>query len=219
MEDKIIIDTLKKGELKITRVATYSYSLETWNIIQQVEDDLGLVDLDVLEENISEKKIEESRESWTFANKPFAVEEKKEEESKAPFVNDLTSDQWRLHDYLNAIYPSGATKEQIVEALSTIYPRYLESCKEENSGVYRKLRADFQALQSSLRLQSVYGNIGGFYKKLTREEYKEMSYRKWQEIAGMIKRQQNQDKRMGLDGQMRLVFGKEKEIIECFKEV
>lgn len=147
-----------------------------------------------------------------------AQQEVKQAERVKTFKNDLSSDQWRLHDYLNNIYPRGATKEEICHALSVIYPRHLENTSEHNSCAYNKLRADFQALKNSQNASGVYGCIGDKYKRLTKKEFLAYSKGEWELIVAKIRRINNQSVKVGDDLQARLVFNKEKDIIDTFRE-
>jgi hypothetical protein len=89
-----------------------------------------------------------------------------------------------------------------------------------NSTAIRTLKKDIRKLRESGVIQTViFSCTSRGVKIATKEEYKEYSEKKWKAIKKVIKLQALQDKKAGLDGQMRLVFNQEKPVIEAFKAV
>lgn len=210
--DRLIsVDTC--DELTITRYLELDRN-GNWAVLEDVSDDYGeRLQLNVIALNIN--KQDKDLYKWVRPAEIVQKEVAKAERVKT-FENDLTSDQWRLHDYLNSIYPNGATKEHICNALPIIYPRHREDSTEHNSAAYNKLRADFQALKNSQVAQGVYGCLNSYYKRLTKKEFESYSSGEWELIVAKIKRINNQSKKYGEDKQARLVFGHEKGIVDTF---
>ena len=133
------------------------------------------------------------------------------------FNNDLTTRQYNLYKYLKEQDDFKHLSEIVVE--TDLYGDLPET-DINNSNAIRQLKKDIQALKKSGVIQTViFSCTSRGVKIATKEEYKEYSEKKWKAIKKVIKLQALQDKKAGLDGQMRLVFNTEKPIIEAFKEV
>ena len=119
----------------------------------------------------------------------------------------LNTRQWKLYNYLKQ--HKGEWKK-LVEVIA-------ETGLYNNSGGYRLLKADIRALRNSEVIQMVVSSDTGKGVKLaTKKEYERYSDLRWKAITKMINLQRLQDKKAGLDGQCKLVFNKEKSIIESF---
>ena len=133
------------------------------------------------------------------------------------FENDLTSRQYKLYQYLKSQTEFKHLKDIVIE--TGLYGELPES-DINNSGSIRTLKKDIRALRLSGIIQTTIipcTNRG--VKIATKEEYSNFSKRRWIAINRIIKLQNLQDKKAGLDNQTRLVFGSEKPIIEAYKEV
>ena len=133
------------------------------------------------------------------------------------FKKELVSRQWRLYDYLKAQTDYKHLKDIVEE--TGLYGELPET-DINNSAAIRTLKKDIQALRESGVIQTVILSCTFKGVKIaTKEEYEDYSARVWAAIKRRAKLQALQDKKAGLDGQMRLVFNTEKPIIEAFKEV
>ena len=131
------------------------------------------------------------------------------------FKKELNSRQWRLYDYLKEQDDYKHLKEIVEE--TGLYGELPET-DINNSTAIRTLKKDIRKLRESGVIQTViFSCTSRGVKIATKEEYKEYSEKKWKAIKKVIKLQALQDKKAGLDGQMRLVFNQEKPVIEAFK--
>lgn len=133
------------------------------------------------------------------------------------FKKELISRQWRLYDYLKEQDDYKHLKEIVEE--TGLYGELPET-DINNSAAIRTLKKDIRKLRESGVIQTViFSCTSRGVKIATKEEYEEYSKSVWAAINRRAKLQALQDKKAGLDGQMRLVFNQEKPVIEAFKEV
>lgn len=133
------------------------------------------------------------------------------------FNNDLTTRQYNLYKYLKEQDDYKHLKEIVEE--TGLYGELPET-DINNSTAIRALKKDIRKLRESGVIQTViFSCTSRGVKIATKEEYKEYSKSVWAAINRRAKLQALQDKKAGLDGQMRLVFNQEKPVIEAFKAV
>ena len=133
------------------------------------------------------------------------------------FTNDLTTRQYNLYKYLKEQDDYKHLKEIVEE--TGLYGELPET-DINNSNAIRQLKKDIQALKKSGIIQTVILSCTFKGVKIaSKEEYEDYSKRIWAAINRRAKLQALQDKKAGLDGQMRLVFNQEKPVIEAFKAV
>lgn len=133
------------------------------------------------------------------------------------FKKELISRQWRLYDYLKEQDDYKHLKEIVEE--TGLYGE-LPEADINNSAAIRTLKKDIRKLRESGVIQTVILSCTFKGVKIaTKEEYEDYSKRIWAAINRRAKLQALQDKKAGLDGQMRLVFNQEKPVIEAFKAV
>ena len=133
------------------------------------------------------------------------------------FNNDLTTRQYKLYKYLKEQDDYKHLKDIVEE--TGLYGDLPET-DINNSAAIRTLKKDIQVLRESGVIQTVILSCTFKGVKIaTKEEYEDYSARVWAAIKRRAKLQALQDKKAGLDGQMRLVFNQEKPVIEAFKEV
>lgn len=130
------------------------------------------------------------------------------------FKNDLTNRQYKLYAYLKAQTEYKNLRDIMME--TGLYGDVVDNI--HNSSGARALRKDIRSLKESNIIQYVILSNKNGIKLATKEEYEEYSKRRWRAIERVIKLQKTQDKKAGLDGQVRLVFGQEKPVIEAFRE-
>lgn len=125
----------------------------------------------------------------------------------------LTSRQWKLYSYLKKQKEFKTLKKIMLET-----GLYGDNYEIYNSCGGRALRKDIRSLKESNVIQYTLLSTSSGIKIATKEEYIEYSRRRWRALERAIKLQKIQDKKAGLDGQVRLVFNHEKPVIEAFKE-
>lgn len=129
------------------------------------------------------------------------------------FVNDLTTRQWDLYDYLKKQEDYKHLRDIMVET-----GLYGDDYDNHSSSGSRALRKDIRALKRSGIIQTTILSTSKGIKLATREEYAAYSKRKWDAIGRVINLQKLQDKKAGLNNQTRIVFGHEKPVVEAFVE-
>jgi hypothetical protein len=131
------------------------------------------------------------------------------------FKKELISRQWRLYDYLKEQDDYKHLKDIVEE--TGLYGDLPET-DINNSAAIRTLKKDIRKLRESGVIQTViFSCTSRGVKIATKEEYEDYSKRVWAAINRRAKLQALQDKKAGLDGQYRLVFNKEKPMVEAFK--
>jgi hypothetical protein len=137
------------------------------------------------------------------------------------FDNDLTSRQWKLHNYLlHSSKDTYISKEIICEALYQEYPRHLEllnGVSQHNSSVFADLRKDFRAINRSEITQHLFVSSKYGYKVANENEAAYYIQHKYNNTLKTLKLISNMKNKISKDGQTRLVFNTESYIIEAFK--
>lgn len=141
--------------------------------------------------------------------------------NKINFDNDLTSRQWKLHNYLlQSSIDTYISKEIICEALFKEYPRHLEvldGISQHNSSVFAQLRKDFRAINRSEVVQHLFVSSKKGYKVANEIEATHYIQHKYNNTLKTLKLISNMKNKISKDGQTRLVFNTESYIIEAFK--
>jgi len=118
----------------------------------------------------------------------------------------LNTRQWKLYKYLKQ-HKGEWKKLDDVMSETGLYNNY------------RLLKSDIRALKNSEVVKTVVStNTSKGIKLATKKEYEKYSRLRWRAIVRMIKLQELQDKKAGLDGQYRIVFNQEKPMIESYIE-
>ncbi len=117
--------------------------------------------------------------------------------------NDLNTRQWILYEYLKK--RNSWTKLKDIQ-------------KDLNYKEYRLLKTDIRAIKESERIKKVLlsSTVKGV-KFAAKDEYKTFADKRWAAIVRMIQLQKKLDKKAGMNGQYRLVFGKESDYIEVYE--
>lgn len=132
----------------------------------------------------------------------------------------LPSNYYRLKDLLLKTYKEDPSKslsaEEIFELLPDDFPRHKEHSSKLNSSAYRNLHKAIEALNDDLEIQHIYIVKNNRYKVATKEEAKEYMESYYKKANRMYSRMNVIAKKIGLDRQTRIVFNKEKDIVETF---
>lgn len=130
--------------------------------------------------------------------------------------SELTSRQWKLYNLLKERGDNWTQQEEIANAL---YFEYLPDCDADNfhnTTAAKEISKDVQAINSSGVIQKIIlsGNKG--HKLATEEEADKYIGKRILSAVASLNRAKLLAKKAGKDGQYRLVFGKEREVIEAF---
>ena len=131
--------------------------------------------------------------------------------------SELTSRQWKLYNFLKDQGDNWTQQNVIAEALWLEYDMPdTDSKLFHSTGAAKEISNDVQAINSSGVIQKIIlsGNKG--HKLATEEEAEKYIGKRIVSAVAALNRAKLLAKKAGRDGQYRLVFGKEKEIIEAF---
>jgi hypothetical protein len=134
------------------------------------------------------------------------------------FNNDLTSRQWRLHDYLidNCLEESKHLDE-IYNDLSDLYPPIKRAKNFQNSIARRKISDDLTAIDNSKIAQVVITRSSSGIKVATSREEAEISLDIEEiEAKNIISRVSNKRKKLASHGQCRFVFNHERDYFRAY---
>ncbi len=135
---------------------------------------------------------------------------------------ELNSRQWALYAYLKSNCDTWLYQRRIVQDLAGYYPcekAVLRSNAFHDSPARHLLTADIRALNESGTIQKIILSNGANGVKLASKEEAEKHIRaKYATIFRQLKRARLMEKKAGLDGQLRLVMGSEREIVQAFTD-
>src|SRR5690554_4121573 len=133
--------------------------------------------------------------------------------------NDLTTRQWELYKLLKDVYKvdSGRylSNREIYKALREHYPPLKENVYWNNQTARRNITDDILALKKSKIIQVIILTTTRGSKIANENEVNELEKRRIS-LLKSLKTVYSQLGKIPLDGQKRLVLGKEKEFIETF---
>ena len=125
----------------------------------------------------------------------------------------MNTRQYELYKFLKENYADGKyiSKKEICDGLPQFYA-YDENTNRHNVDIEQDIRVinDWENMQ-----KCIVSNKRG-YKIGNEEECNEYLHRRFNSIFKSLKSLNNIKKRLEQNGQFRLVFGKEREIMECF---
>lgn len=131
-------------------------------------------------------------------------------------MSELNSRQWALYRYLVERGDQWTYQEDIAYALHEWY------CPTSNEDFHntkeRKLMTkDIQAINNSTIIQKIIISNPKYGVKLaTEDEWRESIRREYISVFNKLKRIRHKERKGCLDGQMRLVFKSERDVIEAF---
>ena len=134
---------------------------------------------------------------------------------------ELNSRQWELYKVLKYLYNEDENKwhnlkDLLNELKSFKEYHYKETANFNNESARRILTNDLNILANSDIIQRVVLCTSKGIKLANSEEIEKELSKKKTSILKQINRLNKQYKKSGLNGQYRLVFGHEKEVIEAF---
>lgn len=133
-------------------------------------------------------------------------------------MNELTKRQWRLYNYLKAS-TGWVTQYELALNLEIEYPCTSEDLKDfHNSNARKIMTADIRAINKSDVIQKMIISSSRGVKLATEEEATRYIKAKYAAIFRQLERARKLESKAGLDGQFKLTFGKEREIVQAFTD-
>ncbi len=134
----------------------------------------------------------------------------------------LNKRQWVLYNYLKANCDVWLYRRRIVQDLAAYYPCEKEILRSNaflNCPARHLLTDDIRALNESDHIQKIIISNGGNGVKLASKEEAEKHIKaQYSTIFRQLKRARLMEKKAGLDGQLRIVMGSEREIVQAFTD-
>lgn len=126
-----------------------------------------------------------------------------------PIVNDLTTRQWKLYEFLKE-QSKFLSRKDILKSVSL----YEEN--GETQSQLRELTRDLQAIKKSERIDKVLiTGRTGIKLAQTYQEFKEYDEIEKLELLKRLKLLRKQERKYRSNNQTRVVFGQEKDIVEA----
>lgn len=133
-------------------------------------------------------------------------------------MSELTKRQWRLYNYLKAA-TGYVTQYELALNLETEYPTTQKDLQDFHNCKARKdMTADIRAINKSDIIQKmIIANAKGV-KLATEAEAERYIKARYASIFRQLERARKIERKAGLDGQFKLVFGSEREIVQAFTD-
>lgn len=131
--------------------------------------------------------------------------------------NDLNSRQWALYNLLKNHPDRRFQLCEIPAELPEFYP-VTPGKHFHNTGTRRRITADIQAINDSDVIQKVIVKNTFGIKLASREEFEQYINAEFAELSRRWKRTWKKAKKAGLDGQMKMTFGRERDTVEAFTD-
>lgn len=131
-------------------------------------------------------------------------------------MSQLNSRQWALYRYLSERGNQWTKQEEIATALPEWYCQ-IDSDNFHSTKARRIMSKDIMAINSSTVIQKIIiSNTKYGIKLATEDEWKQAIKREYVSVFKKLKRIRHKEHKGYLDGQMRLVFRSERDVIEAF---
>lgn len=131
--------------------------------------------------------------------------------------NDLNRRQWALYNLLKNNPDRRFQLCEIPTELPDFYPA-TQGKHFHNTGTRRRITADIQAINDSDIIQKVIVKNSFGIKLASREEFEQYINAEFAELSRRWKRTWKKAKKAGLDGQMKMTFGRERDTVEAFTD-
>ena len=130
-------------------------------------------------------------------------------------MTELNARQWRLYNLLKERGGAWTKQREIAELLPDLYPIESEQAFHD-SGARQLMTCDIRAINKSDVIQKIIISSAQGVKIAGRDEARAYIAGKYSAAFKSLARAQKMERKAGLDGQARLVFGSERGIIEAF---
>lgn len=132
--------------------------------------------------------------------------------------SELNSRQWALYNYLKNRPDEYITQREICFDLRTWYPTAFADDKFHDSRARIMLTLDIRAINESDVIQKVIISNHNGVKIANSAECEKYINAEYASIFRKLSRTRKKERKCGLDGQMRIVFGAERDTVEAFSD-
>lgn len=130
-------------------------------------------------------------------------------------MSELNARQWRLYNQLKVRGDVWTKQRELAELLPDLYP-----CERaeafHDSGARLLMTKDIRAINKSDVIQKIIISSAQGVKLASKEEARAFIAGKYCTVFKSLERVRKMERKAGLDGQARLVFGAERPIIQAF---
>lgn len=131
--------------------------------------------------------------------------------------SELNARQWRLYNHLKEHGDTWEKQREIALSLPDLYP-ITEGQPFHDSGARLLMTKDIQAINGSDIVQKIVISSSQGVKLANKEEARRFICGRISSVLDSLERVRKLERKAGLDGQLRLVFGHEREIIRAFTD-
>ena len=132
-------------------------------------------------------------------------------------MSELNARQWRLYNQLKALGDVWTKQRELAELLPDLYP-----CERaeafHDSGARLLMTKDIREINKSDVIQKIIISSAQGVKLASKEEARAFIAGKYSAAFKSLETARKMERKAGLDGQARLVFGRERGIIEAFTD-
>jgi hypothetical protein len=132
-------------------------------------------------------------------------------------MSELNARQWRLYNHLKESGDTWEKQRDIARSMPELYP-ITEGQPFHDSGARLLMTKDIQAINKSDIIQKIIISSSQGVKLANKEEARRFIAGRCASVLASLERVRKLERKAGLDGQLRLVFGREREIIQAFAE-
>ena len=132
-------------------------------------------------------------------------------------MSELNARQWSLYKHLKENGGTWEKQRDIARSLPDLY-QITEGQPFHDSGARLLMTKDIQAINKSDIIQKIIISNSQGVKLANKEEARQFIAGRLASVIAALERVRKLERKAGLDGQLRLVFGREREIIQAFAE-
>ena len=132
-------------------------------------------------------------------------------------MSELNARQWRLYNHLKENGDTWEKQREIARSLPDFYPIREGQPFHDSSGRLLMTK-DIQEINKSDKIQKIIISSAQGVKLANKEEALRFISCKFSQVFDSLERVRKLERKAGLDGQLRLVFGREREIIKAFTD-
>lgn len=130
-------------------------------------------------------------------------------------MSELNARQWRLYKHLKENGDTWEKQRDIARSLSDLY-QITEGQPFHDSGARLLMTKDIQEINKSDIIQKIIISSAQGVKLANEAEARQFIAGRFASVLASLERVRKLERKAGLDGQLRLVFGREREIIRAF---
>lgn len=132
-------------------------------------------------------------------------------------MSELNARQWRLYNHLKENGDTWEKQREIARSLPDLYP-ITEGQPFHDSGARLLMTKDIRAINKSDIIQKIIISSAQGVKIANKEEARAYIAGKFSAVFDSLERARKLERKAGLNGQTRLVFGRERGTIQAFTD-